>query len=406
MIYTNQRGQALFATLLLLVAGIGSLVFYMADPSRLQRTSDEKTAAALAQAKEALIGWRLNDNARPGVLPCPDTNDDGNAEPVSGNECPSYIGRLPWKSLGLPQLRDGSGETLWYALSRNFRNDSSAEPVNTDTKGTVTVYSNTTGTVMASEAAAIIFAAGPVVGTQDRSSAATASCTAPPGPILPKNCAANYLDTAGATNNATATGPYITVAAQPLPLFNDNLLVVSTADLMIPVEKRAAREILTLLQLYKSNSGGCNCYPWADVSDGKANNGLNYGRVSLIAAADPAGGPTTTPEWSALSPPIAIAPWLLNNQWWWVFFYTVAGDDTASYSGGTLNVNGVWGTSVVLISTGTATGNSNRPAGAPLTWNTAWWSYYVDDSNNSDLGVWFNTPTSTAHDRDRMYTIP
>ena len=82
------------------------------------------------------------------------------------------------------------------------------------------------------------------------------------------------------------------------------------------------------------------------------------------------------------------------------------GDETDAHSGGTLNVNGAWGTHVVLISTGTASGNANRPAGAPLTWNTAWWSYYVDDSNNSDLGVWFNTPASTAHDRDRLYTIP
>ena len=399
MFYGNQRGQALFATLLLLVAGIGALVFYMADPSQLQRTADEKTAAALAQAKEALIGWRLNDSDRPGVLPCPDTNDDGNGEPVSGNECPSYIGRLPWKSLGLPQMRDGSGEILWYALSRNFRNDASAEPVNTDTKGTLTVYSNTTGTILASEAAAVIFAPGPVVGAQDRSSTATASCTAPPGPVLPKNCAANYLDSAGATNNATAAGPYITVATQPLPLFNDNLLVVSAADLMIPVERRAAIEIIALLQTYKARSGACNCYPWADISDGAANGGLEYGRVPLISAS-----PTT--EWSALVPTVNIAPWLLNNRWWWVFFYTVAGDETASHSGGSLNVNGTWGTEVVLISTGTASGNANRPAGAPLTWNTAWWSYYVDDSNNSDLGVWFNTPASTAHDRDRLYTIP
>lgn len=400
MFYRNQRGQALFVTLVLLVAGIGAVVFYMADSSRLQRASDAKTIAALTQAKEALIGWRLNDNSRPGVLPCPDTNDDGNAEPVSGNECPSYIGRLPWKSLGLPKLHDGSGETLWYVLSRNFRNDASAEPVNTDTKGTLTIYSDTTGTVLASEAAAVIFAPGPILGTQDRSSATAAACTAPPGPILPKNCAVNYLDTAGAINNAASAGPYIAVVPQPLPLFNDNLAILTTADLMIPVEIRAAREILTLLQTYKARTAGsCNCYPWADVSDGTANGGLTYGRVPLISAS-----PTT--EWSALSPLVNIAPWLLNNRWWWVFFYTVAGDETDSHSGGTLNVNGTWGTSVVLIGTGTATGNPNRPSGVPGTWNTAWWSYYVDDSNNSDLGVQFITPTSTARDRDRMYTIP
>jgi hypothetical protein len=58
----------------------------------------------------------------------------------------------------------------------------------------------------------------------------------------------------------------------------------------------------------------------------------------------------------------------------------------------------------VLITTGTA--GASRPAGSPGSWDTNWWSYYIDDPDNSDLGTWFITPTSTAHDRDRIYTIP
>ncbi len=391
MYVRGQRGQALFASLLLLVAGIGTLVFYMADPSRLQRTSDEKTGAALVLAKEALIGMYLNDSNRPGVLPCPDTNDDGNAEGLSGNECPSYMGRLPWKSLGLPDLRDGHGQRLWYALSRNFRNSPAAEPVNTDTKGTITVYTRTTGTVMTGEAVAVIFAPGPVVGSQDRSSSATASCTAPAGTMLRNLCAANFLETADTTNNAVLpVGPYI--AAQTTTSFNDRLLVLTAADVMIPVEKRAAQEILSLLQLYKTASAGsCDCYPWADVSDGASNAGLLHGRIPLLGA--------LPVNWS-----VAPAPWLINNQWWWVFFYTLAGDDSEYHTGGTLNLNGVPGKKVVLITTGTA--DANRPAGMPAVWNDAWWSYYVDDANNADLGVSFNTPASVANDRDRLYTIP
>lgn len=402
MYVRGQRGQALFATLLLLVAGIGTLVFYMADPARLQRTADEKTGAALAQAKEALIGRYLNDNNRPGVLPCPDTNNDGNAEGLSGNECPDYIGRLPWKTLGLPELRDGSGEVLWYALSRNFRNNAAAEPINTDTKGTITVYSGATGTVMTNQAVAVIFAPGSVVGSQNRLSSATAACTAPTGTILLDRCAANYLETADTTNNAVLpAGPYI--AAQATTSFNDRLLVVTAADVMIPVEKRAAREILSLLQLYKTASAGsCDCYPWADVSDGAANAGLQYGRVPLLTTdlTNPADSPL---NWGGFGS-IVVAPWLTNNRWWWVFFYTLAGDESASHTGGTLRINGVNGTSVVLITTGTA--GATRPAGMPGIWNDAWWSYYVDDANNSDLGVSFNTPASVAHDRDRLYTIP
>ncbi len=388
MFFRQQQGQALFAALLLLVAGIGALVFYMADPSRQQRSADEKTAAALAQAKEALIGMYLNDNNRPGVLPCPDTNNDGTAEGLSGNECASYIGRLPWKSMGLPDLRDGQGERLWYALSRNFRNSPSAEPVNTDTKGTITVYTRTTGTVTTSEAAAVIFAPGPVVGNQDRSPSSTAACTAPSGTILRNLCAENYLETASTTNNAVNAGPYI--AAQSTTTFNDRLLIVSAADVMIPVEKRAALEIIGMLQTYRAASA-CNCYPWPDISDGSSNNGTLNGRVPLLGAS-----PTS---WIA-----APAPWLINNEWWWVFFYTLAGADSDDHSGGSLTLNGVPGRSVVLITTGTA--GATRPAGSPGVWNTSWWSYYVDDSNNSDLGTIFITPTSTAYNRDRLYTLP
>jgi len=393
MFSRKQQGQALFVVLLLLTAGIGAWVFYMTDPSRLQRSADEKTTAALAQAKEALIGWRLNDNSRPGVLPCPDIADTGNAGFFSGNECESYIGRLPWKALGLPDLRDGQGERLWYALSRNFRNHASAEPVNTDTKGTLTVYSQTTATTLTSQAAAVIFSPGTTLGSQNRSSSGTASCSAPSGSIAPSRCAANYLETASSTNNASATGPFIT--ARATDSFNDKLLIVSAADVLVPVEKRAAREIIGLLQLYKARSS-CNCYPWADVSNGISNNGITYGRFPMLGA--------TPTNWSALSTPVAIAPWLINNEWWWVFFYNIADSATATPTSGKLGLNGVANIiDVVLITTGTA--GASRPIGSPSSWNETWWNRYVDDSSNSDLGINFFTPSSTAYDRDRIYTL-
>jgi hypothetical protein len=31
------------------------------------------------------------------------------------------LGRLPWKTLGLPDLRDGHGERLWYAVSTKYK---------------------------------------------------------------------------------------------------------------------------------------------------------------------------------------------------------------------------------------------------------------------------------------------
>ena len=45
----------------------------------------------------------------------------------------SRVGRLPWRSLGIDQLRDGYGEPLWYVLSRGFRNP----PINFGTLGQI-----------------------------------------------------------------------------------------------------------------------------------------------------------------------------------------------------------------------------------------------------------------------------
>lgn len=394
-----QRGQAALGLLFLLfAAGVGTLLFVLGgnNSSRQNLADDRITFEALAEAKEALISWGINDSLRPGILPCPDTNNDGIAEPISSNECPSYIGRLPWKSLGLSELRDGSGELLWYALSRNFRNDATAEPINTDTKGSLTVHSGSTAATLTTEAAAVVFAPGAALSAQDRSSTTSMSCPAPSGTIARNLCADNYLESIGAARNASNSGPYIT--AQSSTTFNDRLLVISAADVMIPVEMRAAREIIGLLRSYKTESvtrgTRCNCYPWADFYDGVSNTGRYEGRVPLERA--------YPDNWAALG--ISVAPWLLNNRWWWVFFYTLSGADSEYHSGGTLNVNGAGGYSVVLISTGAA--GANRPAGSLSYWEDGWWSYYVDDSGNADLGSYFNTPSSTAFNRDRLYSLP
>ena len=62
----------------------------------------------------------------PGYLPCPDTDGDGWAEATCGSldgasGQASRLGLLPWKTLGLPDLRDGYGERLWYAVSSKYK---------------------------------------------------------------------------------------------------------------------------------------------------------------------------------------------------------------------------------------------------------------------------------------------
>ncbi|MGB8518322.1 MAG: hypothetical protein WCD45_10600, partial [Gallionella sp.] len=115
----SQCGATLLVMMLILIIGITSVLLSKLNSSAPNLSRQQQTTAALALAKDALIGRAASDANLPGSLPCPDNNDDGSADLLSGNDCTHYLGRLPWKSLGLADVRDGDGEHLWYALSRN-----------------------------------------------------------------------------------------------------------------------------------------------------------------------------------------------------------------------------------------------------------------------------------------------
>lgn len=231
----RQRGQALLIILVMLILGatyalLSSLSGATANTQRL-----EIAAGALAQAKAALLGRAVSDGNRPGSLPCPDTGNDGSAELLAGIECPSYLGRLPWRTLGLPDLRDGAGERLWYALSRSVR-DANGVKINSDTVGDL----NVTGTSATTNVAAIVFAPGRVLAGQSRDSAN-------------QNVVTNYLEGENADSDTTFA------SALPGDNFNDSLLVITDRELMALIEKRAGNEVKKALQSFRSAYG---TYPW------------------------------------------------------------------------------------------------------------------------------------------------
>src|SRR4051812_11692042 len=158
--FLRERGQTLL--LLMLMLSFGAVLFVSASTTEMGRSikADSRTRDALEQAKQALVGRAVADANRPGSLPCPDTDDDGSADLFVGSACPSYIGRLPWRTLGVGDLRDQHGERLWYALTPAFRDHPSAAALNSDTRGALTVYSNSESTVLATEAIAVVFAPG------------------------------------------------------------------------------------------------------------------------------------------------------------------------------------------------------------------------------------------------------
>jgi hypothetical protein len=139
-----QRGAALM--ILLLIAGVLGAFFAMhALNSNTER--DKVTAAVLAQAKDALLGYAVtyrdnHANEMFGYLPCPDidnataTPGQADADAACSGKDISTLRRLPWSTLGLPPLRDSAGECLWYGVSGHAKaNTDKTEFFNWDSLG-------------------------------------------------------------------------------------------------------------------------------------------------------------------------------------------------------------------------------------------------------------------------------
>ena len=126
----RQRGTLFLLAMLLALASIGVVIAMDLAAASGSARRDRLSDAALAQAREALIAYAvdrpINAVVGPGYLPCPDLDDDGWAESTCGSMSgdsgqEQRLGRLPWKTLGLPDLRDGYGERLWYAVSSKYK---------------------------------------------------------------------------------------------------------------------------------------------------------------------------------------------------------------------------------------------------------------------------------------------
>lgn len=302
--------------------------------------ADTRTRAVLDEARQALIGRAIADANRPGSLPCPDGDNDGSADLFVGSACASYIGRLPWRTLGIGDLRDDAGERLWYALSPAFRDHPSAPPLNSETRGTLTLYSNSSARVVTSQGIAIVFAAGAALAGQRRDND-LAFCATNAKNVQRNRCAANYLDPANDATNASATGPYVTAAGGES--YNDRVAVIVAADLMPLVERRIAIEARNALLAYKAASA-CGCYPWADGGvDGVSDTGVSRGRVPAVTARpDP---------WPAGTLPAYFAA----NGWARAIHYTVArgalesaGKGCTTCAGESLSFEGLPGFDVVI----------------------------------------------------------
>jgi hypothetical protein len=150
--------------------------------------------------------------------------------------------------MGIEDLRDASGERLWYALSYNFRKNFGTTVINSDTPGQL----NVTGTAPASNVVAVLFAPGAALLTQNR----------PSDPADPAhNSPSNYLE---GFDLSDPINYVFTSNALPSDTFNDRVLVITQAELMAAVEPvvaaRIERNVKPLIQSY---FGIWGFYPFA-----------------------------------------------------------------------------------------------------------------------------------------------
>lgn len=244
---TRETGAALLAFMLVFVVGASYILVSDLNANVKKYIRQASSERVLSEAKAALIGYAVNypeshPGQGPGYLPCPDINDNGSA----GGSCSlaggTTIGRLPFKTLEISELRDHVGERLWYAVSDNYKNNPKVLPaLNSESPGNFTVDGR-------GDIVAVIFAPGSPVASQDRTGAGI-------------NAVSNYLE----GDNANGDNSFVSRGSGQ---FNDQVITISRDELMSAVEQRIINQVRTVFKQYYDTYGA---YPWlAPFGDPKA----------------------------------------------------------------------------------------------------------------------------------------
>ena len=127
---SRQNGAALLLVAVAMLVAVAAILAMALPAHGLAARRDRASERALAAAREALVAYAagrpISATVGPGYLPCPDLDNDGWAEATCGSlngesGQAQRLGRLPWKTLGVGDLRDGDGERLWYAVSSKYK---------------------------------------------------------------------------------------------------------------------------------------------------------------------------------------------------------------------------------------------------------------------------------------------
>ncbi|MFC4159809.1 hypothetical protein [Chitinimonas lacunae] len=237
------------------------------------------------------------------------------------------MGRLPWRDLGIDELRDGEGEPLWYAIDGAFRGGSSnSRPINSDTRPNLLYHRSPAHP--AEPIVAVILAPGAPLPGQRR----TADTR------LDRH---HYFESFGPADNRRPGGPYMNgVDQHQAPALNDRLLAITPPILFDVIERRVGNELHQLLQSYRARHGR---WPAAAVPDSPAcrrSTVATRPEDGCLPAAGRCSGRLPAPNllnyryepsravWQLLpsAQRITVPAWLNVNLWHQVTFYAVDGN--------------------------------------------------------------------------------
>ncbi len=237
----------------------------------------------LEEAKRALLQYAYNypeiNGNGPGRLPCADTDNNGLPNSSFG-DCIS-IGRFPWDdpNLKTQELKDSSGERLWYVASPAFAsNVSGGNIINIETRGTITLVDQT-GSIIYDGAvagvAAIVIAPGAPI-KRDEDNDGVYEYSQKRGTEDEQKDAKNYLDTFDGFDNSVYNnsesdsnddgfiiGPVFDPNINSY-VINDQMVVITADELTSFAFERAVVEIKTVFDDFISKTGQ---YPWLFEGD-------------------------------------------------------------------------------------------------------------------------------------------
>ncbi|MFT4819774.1 MAG: hypothetical protein ACJAXW_002930 [Candidatus Azotimanducaceae bacterium] len=305
------------------------------------------SADALGKARQALMGYALSQTI-PGTLPCPDSTGDG-VQNAAGANCQQQLGLLPTRTLNLPELTDGTGARLWYAVNLNYV--SLAPALKNSSSTTTMVLDNR-------PVAAVVIAPGATINTQGRRQLVIA----------------DFLEGVNADANLD---DYESTSSE---IQNDRVLGLDVGQYWSTIERRVLAEASQLLSQYRI---ACTEYPWA------ADFGGPYSSVaSQTNGALPLNSALPI-EWGSAcvtgSAPVPAA--FLVNHWRDQLYYAMC----TSVAGNCLTVLGSADSPVagILIAPGSTLPTQTRPANDPAD--------YFENENSSLPQGQYRQRTSINH---------